>query len=47
MSDYIGLDVSLEDTHICAVDGSGAVTVLETGDTRHFWRANPLILAGL
>lgn len=26
MSDYIGLDVSLEDTHLCVVDGSGAVT---------------------
>jgi predicted NBD/HSP70 family sugar kinase len=25
MEQYIGLDVSLKETHICVVDGSGAV----------------------
>lgn len=33
MSDYIGLDVSLEDTHLCAVDSSGTVTARAVAQT--------------
>ena len=43
MEQYIGLDVSLKETHICVVDGSGAVVargrevtqpeLLSSGDT--------------
>jgi hypothetical protein len=39
MDHYIGLDISLKETHICVVDGAGAV-LARGRETTHpeFWR---------